>query len=51
MVTAIENEAQRAQRGKNAHRHARNNYSWHHVASQVVEVYERHAQPTRPRAR
>jgi glycosyltransferase involved in cell wall biosynthesis len=43
MVTAIEDEAQRTRRRVNAYRHARENYSWQHVASQVVDVYERHA--------
>jgi glycosyltransferase involved in cell wall biosynthesis len=43
MVTAIDGAAQRTRRGTNANRHARENYSWQHVASQVVDVYERHA--------
>jgi glycosyltransferase involved in cell wall biosynthesis len=46
IVTAIDTPAQRTQRGTNANRHARENYSWHHVASQVVEIYESHATQT-----
>jgi glycosyltransferase involved in cell wall biosynthesis len=46
MVTAVESEAQRTRRGINAYRHARENYSWHHVAGQFADVYERHALPT-----
>lgn len=43
MVAAVDDEAQRIQRGINAHRHARENYSWRHVADRVSELYERHA--------
>jgi hypothetical protein len=50
MVTVIEDEAQRTRRGINAYRHARENCSWQHVASQVVEVYGRHAYLTGPGA-
>jgi glycosyltransferase involved in cell wall biosynthesis len=39
MVTAIDDAAQRTQCGINANRHARQNYSWPSVASQVVELY------------
>jgi glycosyltransferase involved in cell wall biosynthesis len=46
MIIAVEDKAQRTQRGTNAYRHARENYSWRHVASQIVEVYEQHT--TRP---
>lgn len=51
MVTAVEDEADRTRRGINAHRHARENYSWHRIAGRVVEVYERHAHPTGHQAR
>jgi glycosyltransferase involved in cell wall biosynthesis len=40
MVTAVEDEAQRTRRRVNAYRHARENYSWHNVAGQVIDVYE-----------
>ena len=43
MIAAVADETQRTSRGGNALRHARENYSWQHVAGQVVEVYERHA--------
>jgi D-inositol-3-phosphate glycosyltransferase len=42
MVTAIDDHAQRARRGVNALRHARENYSWRHVAEQTIEVYKSH---------
>jgi starch synthase len=46
MVTAINDKTQRTQRGMNAHRHAREHYSWRHVASQVVDLYNSHAPQT-----
>jgi len=46
MVPAINDKAQRPQRGINAHRHAREHYSWRHVASQVVDLYNSHAPQT-----
>jgi glycosyltransferase involved in cell wall biosynthesis len=45
MVTAIDDHAERARRGMNAHRHARENYSWRHVAEQMVGLYESHTRP------
>jgi glycosyltransferase involved in cell wall biosynthesis len=47
IVTAINNPAERTRRATNAHRHARQDYSWRHVASQVVEIYEAHTPPTK----
>jgi glycosyltransferase involved in cell wall biosynthesis len=46
MVTAIDDAAQRTRRGNNASRHARQNYSWRNVASQVVDLYNTHAAAT-----
>jgi hypothetical protein len=46
MVTAIDDAAQRTQRGINACRHARQNYSWPSVVSQVVELYNDRAPQT-----
>jgi glycosyltransferase involved in cell wall biosynthesis len=46
MLTAVEDQGQRTRRGVNAYRHARENYSWRHVASQVVEIYQSHASQT-----
>ena len=46
MVVAIDDAAQRTQRGVNANRHARQNYSWRSVASQVVELYNDRAPVT-----
>ena len=40
MVTAINDADQRAKRGLNAHRHARKNYSWRHVADRVTQLYQ-----------
>jgi glycosyltransferase involved in cell wall biosynthesis len=51
MVTAINDKAERTRRGINAHRHARQNYSWRRVASQVVELYNTHTPPTSAPAR
>ena len=51
ILTAVQDEAQRTQRGTNAHRHAHDNYSWKHIAKRVAAVYERHAHrgaPTEP---
>jgi len=42
MVTAIDDPARRTQYGINANRHARDNYSWRGVASQVVDLYNSH---------
>jgi glycosyltransferase involved in cell wall biosynthesis len=42
MVTAVDDDAQRARRGSNANRHARENYSWRHAAEQIVELYKSH---------
>jgi glycosyltransferase involved in cell wall biosynthesis len=46
MVTAINDEAERTQRGINAHRHAREHYSWRQVAARVTQLYESHAPQT-----
>jgi glycosyltransferase involved in cell wall biosynthesis len=46
MVTAINDQAQRTQRGINAHRHAHAHYSWRQVADRVTQLYQGHA-PTR----
>jgi glycosyltransferase involved in cell wall biosynthesis len=46
MVTAIDDAAQRIRRGINAHRHARENYSWRHVADRVTQLYKSHAPRT-----
>ena len=46
MVTAIDDETQRIRRGVNANRHARQNYSWRHVADRVTQLYESHAPRT-----
>jgi D-inositol-3-phosphate glycosyltransferase len=40
IVTAINDPAERTRRAAHAHRHARRNYSWRHVAREVVELYE-----------
>jgi glycosyltransferase involved in cell wall biosynthesis len=42
MVAAIDDPARRTQYGINANRHARENYSWRGVASQVVDLYNSH---------
>jgi len=46
MVTAINDKAERTQRGINAHRHAREQYSWRQVADRVTQLYESHASRT-----
>ena len=46
IITAIDDPAQRTQRGTNANRHARQNYSWHHVAGRVTALYQNHAPRT-----
>ncbi len=42
MVTALNDAEERTRRGHNALRHARENYSWRHVARRVTEIYEQH---------
>jgi len=46
MVTAINDNAERTQRGINAHRHAREHYSWRRVAHRVTQLYESQAPQT-----
>jgi glycosyltransferase involved in cell wall biosynthesis len=48
MVTAVNDEAERTRRGVNANRHARENYSWRHVAESVIDLYQRHAPAVEP---
>ena len=48
MVTAISDADNGAKRGLNAHRHARENYSWRHVADRVTQLYQHHSHPARP---
>jgi glycosyltransferase involved in cell wall biosynthesis len=50
MVTAVNDEAERSRRAVNAHRHARESYSWHHAAGEVIELYERITSRTSRRA-
>lgn len=42
MVTAINDKVERTRRGINAHRHAREGYSWRQVAERVTDLYDRH---------
>jgi hypothetical protein len=42
MVTAIDAPTQRTQRGANAGRHAREEYSWRRVAGRLAALYESH---------
>jgi len=54
LVTAINDDAEATRRGINAHRHARQNYSWRRVADRVTQIYQSHAPSattTRRRAR
>jgi len=43
MVTAINDKVERTQRGINAYRHAREQYSWRQVADRVAQLYESQA--------
>jgi glycosyltransferase involved in cell wall biosynthesis len=40
MVRAVDDSAERARRGENAARHARDNYSWNGLAGRFTELYE-----------
>jgi glycosyltransferase involved in cell wall biosynthesis len=40
MVRAVDDSAERARRGKNAARHARDSYSWNGLAGRFTELYE-----------
>jgi len=50
MVSAVDDHAERSRRAANAHRHARQSYSWRHAAGEVIGLYQRHAPRTRRRA-
>ena len=50
MVTAIDATAERARRGTNAGRHARERYSWHRVAGRLAALYEDHQDSGTPPA-
>ena len=51
IVTAIDTPTQRRRRGTNAARHARDSYSWHHVAGRLAALYHNHANQCTQRQR